>query len=80
MATLTKSAMAMKTREAGKEEGNCRGNRAMAMARKTAIASYADNNHNDGNNSNNSNYHDDNGVKDKNNDDNADNDNKDNND
>ncbi len=51
--------------------------RAMAMARKMAMASNKDDNHVDGNDSNNGDDHDDNGVKDGNNDDNADNNDKD---
>jgi hypothetical protein len=50
--------------------------RAMAMARKTAMAK-DDNNHVDGNDGNNGDNHNDNGVKDGNNNDDADNDNKD---
>jgi hypothetical protein len=42
--------------------------RAMAMARKTAMASDNNDNHVDGNDSNNNNDHNNNGVKDGNND------------
>jgi hypothetical protein len=70
--------MATKTKEVGKEKRGLAGAvRAMAMARKMAIASNNDDNHIIGNDSNNSNDHNDNGVKDSSNNDDAHNGNED---
>ncbi len=74
-ATLTKRAMATKTRE---KRGMARAAGAMAMVRKVAMVSKNDDNHDDGNNSNNDDNHNDNGVKDGENNDDADNDDEDN--
>jgi hypothetical protein len=73
METWTKSVMATKIREAARKRGLAGAARAMAMVRKTAMASNDDDNHDNGNNRDKDDNHGDNGVKDGNNDDDTDN-------